>query len=131
MELQWLLLARAFRINQNGTLDIAQVFQKVTVEGVPRLKADVSVLAKVKFDLLRVGEETNFTFRLENPETGDMVEMELPYEYPPFDAWLRGAGCYINLNLADVEFATSGEHVASVWYDGKLLASETFIITNE
>ena len=131
MDLQWLLIARAYRINENGTLDIAQIFQKATVEGPPPLKAEMSVLAKVKFDLLKVGEETNFTFRLENPETGDMVESELPYKYPPLDAWLQGAGCYINLNLANVEFATPGEHIVSIWYEGELLASESFIITDE
>ena len=131
MELQWLLIARAYRINENGTLDIASIFQTVTVDGPPPLKAEITVLAKVKFDPLKVGERTNFTFRLENPETHDSVEIELPYEYPPLDAWLRGANCYINLNLADVEFATPGEHMASIWYDGTLLASETFIITNE
>ncbi len=131
MELQWLLIARGFRMNDNGTLDIANIFQKITVEGPPPLKADMTVLAKVKFDLLKIGEETNFTFRLENPETGDAVDIELHYTYPPREAWLRGAGCYIDLNLADVEFATAGEHVASIWQDGKLLASESFTITNE
>lgn len=93
--------------------------------------ADMTVLAKVKFDILKIGEDTIFTFRLENPESGDTVDIELPYTYPPMEAWLRGAGCYIDLNLADVEFATPGEHVASIWHDGRLLASESFTITNE
>lgn len=130
MELQWLLIARAFRINDNGTLDIANIFQKITVQGSP-IKAEMTVLAKVKFDLLKVGEETNFLFRLENPETGELMEVELPYKFPDLDAWLSGAGCYVNLNLSDLEFSAAGEHVASIWHDGRLLASETFVITNE
>lgn len=101
------------------------------MDGPPPLKAEITVLAKVKFDPLKVGERTNFIFRLENPETNDALEIEVPSEYPPLDAWLRGANCYINLNLANVEFATPGENMASILHDGTPLASETFVITNE
>ena len=125
------MIERAFRLNDHGTLDITNIFQKATVEGPPPFNVDMTVLAKVKFDFLEIGEVTIFTFRLENPETGDTLDVEFPYTFPPLEAWLRAAGCYINLNLADVGFATAGEHLASVWHDGKPLASESFTITNE
>ena len=48
MELQWLLLCQAIRIQQNGLLDIAGIFRTVTMSG-ERLTPIISMVAKVKF----------------------------------------------------------------------------------
>ena len=131
MELQWLLVVQAYRINEDGTLDIAKIFQRMTIQGLP-LKAQITVLAKVKFDPLKVDEETSFTFRMENIDSNDvLLDIELPYTFPGLQEWLRGASCYININLADVEFPGPGEHMVSIWHDDKLQASETFTIATE
>ena len=88
MELQCLLVAGAYRINPEGTLSKAHIFQRVTVPGPPPVKTEISVLAKIKFGPLKVGETDHFTFRLEHQDSNELVEIELPYTYPDFQAWL-------------------------------------------
>ncbi|MCH7737701.1 MAG: hypothetical protein IH872_09930 [Chloroflexi bacterium] len=130
MDLQWLLVARGYTLN-DGTMDVSQIFQRAVVSGGPPFKVPMSVLAKVKSDPLHAGEETTFSFRVEHLETGTLVlELELPYTYPNLDAWLQGAGAYIDLDLANVELPTVGEYTASILHKGDLLASESFVVEN-
>ena len=122
-----MVMARAWYLHSNGLLDIEGIFTRVTVSG-PPFQIPMIVLAKVKFDPLRAEDSTTVLVRLKNIEGSGSSQVELPYQYPTFEEWLKGASAYIQLRLSEVVFSTAGEWALELVHEGNLVARETFRI---
>lgn len=127
MELQWFLLAEAFRMRPSGVLDIAGIFRTVTVEEEPLMPV-FHILGKVKFDPTNAGEETSFIFRLLDLDRTWQEEVELPFTYPNLEQWTRGALPLIRCSLSDFDFPHVGEYAVEIHHGGNLIGSETFML---
>ena len=125
MKIQWMLFARAYRENRDGTLSIAGIFDGVTVEG-PPFHVPMQALAAVRFQPQEAGIETQVTLSIDNVEGGNRLRRDLPYVYPTLREWLEGARAYISFDLTGVEYAEVGEYSVSLLHDGQMVACESF-----
>jgi len=125
-----MLFAEQLRVRPNGVLDLAGVFDRVTVHRKPFM-APITVVAKVVPDPITAGTVTEFTLRISAVEGGDTAMANLRYEHPTFDQWLRGAAPYVSISLADFEFPRTGEYAVELIYEQEVVARETFFLRYE
>ncbi len=127
MNVQWMLLAQRFQFRPDSSLlDIAGIFERVTVNGPPYV-VQFAVLAKINYGPIEAGTDTEFVVRVGKPESGDWSATSLPYSYPRLDQWIEGATPYVGIRY-DLEFAETGMHSVQLIHDGKMVAEQSFTI---
>lgn len=127
MDIQWVILARAWRINRNGTMDIAGIFNKLGARP-PQYEGTLVVLAKVQADPTEVGQKVKLTLQL-NRRGGELIEsLEGIYDIPDLSIWANSTP-FISFDIDEFPFQQTGEYSFDILMDGEFKNREWFTVT--
>lgn len=126
MDIQWLIIARAYSIDREGCLDIGGICQRIAFDA-PPYRASFVLLAKIQATPLEVGDEKRITVRIAHEFPGLESSFDVRYRVPDLSAWAVGRP-FIAHPFTDFEFPRAGEYVFELAVDGEVKNQESITI---
>jgi hypothetical protein len=129
MDIQWVILARGWRINENGTMDIAQIFNSIDGTGSPYV-VSFHVLAKVVAEPTEVGIDKILTLELRD-KSGKLIEsLDCKYNIPDLNIWAKSTP-FVSFDIDNYGLKDAGEYSFDIVIDGETKNREWFIIRDK
>ena len=129
MEIQWVLLAQKCLFNDDKTLDIEKVMQRMEFDGIPYV-GSLKIIIKTQSSPTEVGEKKMITLKIHHQNDGEVLVTDMPYTIPDLFVWAKYSP-YITINLSDFIFPTTGEYCLDFYVDGELKNSEWLTIVDK
>jgi hypothetical protein len=128
MDIQWVILARAWRVSDNGTIDIAGTFDYMGANP-PHYYGTLVVLAKVKADPTEIGKKVKVTLQLHRKGEGLVESLDVVYDIPDLSIWAK-ATPYISFDIDRFPFKKLGEYSFDILMDGEFKNREWFVLVD-
>ena len=129
VEIQWVLLAKKCLFNEDKTLDIEKIMQKMEFDGIPYV-CSLKIIIKTQTSPTEVGEKKTITLKIHHQNDGEVSVTDIPYEIPDLFMWAKYSP-YITIDLSDFIFPTTGEYCLDFYIDGELKNSEWLTIVDK
>lgn len=116
MEIQWVILAQAYRLNLNRTIDIWGIFHHATMHD---RNNEISpwLLAKVNIKPTEAGENKGIILEIIHSRHGKLATFNATYKMPDLISWAQDIP-YIAMLLDKVDLPYSGEYTFRLSVDG-------------
>ena len=129
MEIQWVLLAKKCLFNDDKTLDIEKVIQRMEFDGIPYV-GSLKIIIKTQSSPTEVGDKKIITLKINHQNDGEVLVTDMPYTIPDLFVWAKYSP-YITIDLSDFIFPTTGEYCLDFYVDGELKSSEWLTIVDK
>jgi hypothetical protein len=129
VEIQWVLLAKKCLFNEDKTLDIEKITQKMEFDGIPYV-GSLKIIIKSQSSPTEVGEKKTITLKIHHQSDGEVFTTDMPYEIPNLFVWAKYSP-YITIDLSDFIFPKTGEYCLDFYIDGELKNSEWLTIVDK
>jgi len=127
MEIQWIIIAQAYRLNEDRTLNIGRIVHRFTIYGENRT-ASIYLLAKVYFNPAEAGESKIITLQVNHDKIGKLESFRMPYKVPNLITVVNRI-TYIAINLDKIEFQDAGTYTFTMLVDGEYKNEESIEVT--
>lgn len=129
MEIQWIIFAKGFNENyEDNTFNILGIFEHVNMWLIPEKKCTVLLIAKVKPNIVEVGETKEIEIEITQIENKWVLKRYTHYKVHDLATWIEKIP-YIIIPLRDLEFQYSGEYIFKVLVDGEYKNEELLKVT--
>ena len=88
MEIQWVLLAQKCLFNDDKTLDIEKVMQRMEFDGIPYV-GSLKIIIKTQSSPTEVGEKKMITLKIHHQNDGEVLVTDMPYTIPDLFVWAK------------------------------------------
>jgi hypothetical protein len=129
MEIQWIIFAKGIAENKiDHTFNILGIYEHVNMYMFPDKKCTVWLIAKVKPEIVEVGEVKDIEIDISNIENKWNLKRYIKYKVHDLKTLVDKIP-YIVIPLRDLELQYSGEYVFKIIVDGKYKNEESLNVT--
>jgi len=107
VDVQWIILAKQYQTNEDGTQDIMGIFRDVPVPTLP-YPVPMTIISKVLPEPTDVGEHKVLTLRIQHADGGDQANIGI--EAPVFDMASWGKAIPFLIIRLEIPFQRVGLH---------------------
>jgi hypothetical protein len=124
MDIQWVILARKFKLNTDKTIDIETIFHHINVSK-DNNKVDFNLIAKVNILPTEVGKTKELMLVISNRENEYKKGYYLnQYVIPSLKEWANNLP-YITVEIENEELPYSGDYTFDLYVDKEYKNGET------
>jgi hypothetical protein len=128
MDIQWVIFAQSFTLNEDRTLDIGKISHHANIFGKLN-KFPAILIAKPIFSPIEAGENKKVTIELTHDKKGYVFSKDILYKIPDLSIW-ESTITYIILKLEPLELQYSGGYTFSLYVDGEYKNGESIEVTD-
>lgn len=127
MEIQWVMLAKEFRTNPDGTMCIDGIFHHIS-NALPDENITMMLIAKVRSSITEAGNIKEVGVAVEHVEKGVVWINKLPYQIHDVSSVLNKKP-YMIIRLIDIKFPFSGEYTFKMFVDREYKNEESITVS--
>jgi hypothetical protein len=128
MDIQWVIFAQSYKLNEDKTLDIGKISHHANIVGKYN-KFPAILIAKPIYSPIEAGENKKVTIELTHDKNGYIFSKDIPHKIPDLYTW-ESTITYIILKFEPLELPYPGGYTFSVYVNGEYKNRESIEVTD-
>jgi hypothetical protein len=128
MDIQWVIIARSYKLNPNKTLSIDNATDQFVIYGKINI-VSLSLIAKVNFSPIETLMDKTITLKIKHDKDGELYSYINPYKVPDLST-LVNMTTYLVYPLA-LEFPYTGKYTFEMFIDNQYKNEESIDVIHK